>query len=84
MTVPVPAATIDDPDPCSHGPRTEPLHAHNENASRSQDAFDPDVWTLDPAAIPDDLLLDARELLADEHLTFLLQCLVPEIRSRRT
>jgi len=84
MTVPVPAASIDDPDPCLHGPHTETLHARVEDAPRSQDTFNSDVWTLDPAAIPDDLRLDARELLTDDHITFLFHCLVPESRSRCT
>ena len=59
-----------------------PSHGHVEDAASSQHAFDPDAWTLDPAAIPDDLRLAARELLTDDHITFLFQCLVPESPSR--
>ena len=59
-----------------------PAHGHVEDAASSQHDFDPDMWTLDPAIIPDDLRLEARELLTDDHITFLFQCLVPESASR--
>ena len=84
MIVPVPADKPDASDPILRGPPAAPSRAHVEDATSSQDAFDPEAWTLDPAAIPDDLRLEARELLTDEHITFLLQCLVPETSSRRT
>ena len=81
---PMPADTTEASDTFLRGSEAVPSRARVEDATSSQDAFDPDAWTLDPAAIPDDLRLDARELLTDEHISFLLQCLVPEARSRLT
>jgi hypothetical protein len=81
VTTPMAATTSD----ASAAPTTffsGPSLARVQDAVASQHVSEFDTWTLDPAAIPDDLRLAARELLTDEHITFLFQCLLPESPSR--
>ena len=83
-TAPVSAASNAAGDALMHDYDTAAAHGSLEDATTSHIAFDVAAWTLEPAAVPDELKLHPRQLLADEHVAFLLHCLVPETDARCT
>ena len=81
---PMSAASNAAGDALMHGYDTVAAHDSLEDSTLSHIAFDPAAWTLEAAAVPNELRLYPRQMLADEHVAFLLQCLVPETDVRCT